>query len=76
MALSRSKDLLILVGTSEGLNETLPLDALLNRVVDRITSEGETIDARRPTDAAPLVRATFDPAFGRESISKGPAAEG
>jgi superfamily I DNA and/or RNA helicase len=76
VAMSRSKELLILVGTSEGLNRTLPADALLNRVVDRITSEGETIDARRPTDVGPLVRATFDPAFGSESISKGPAAQG
>ena len=76
VAMSRSKDLLILVGTSEGLNRTLPLDALLNRVIDRITSEGETIDARRPTDVGPLVRATFDPAIGSESISKRPAAEG
>ncbi len=76
VAMSRSKELLILVGTSEGLNQTLPLDALLNRVIDRITSEGETIDARRPTDLGPLVRATLDPAIGSESISKGPAAEG
>ena len=66
VALSRSKDLLILVGTSDGLTRTLPEDALLNRVVDRITSDGETIDARRPTDAGPLVRAMIDSAIGNE----------
>ncbi len=57
VAMSRSRNLLILVGTSDGLKQTLPADALLNRVVDRISFDGVTIDARRPTDAAPLVQA-------------------
>jgi hypothetical protein len=75
VALSRSKDLLILVGTSEGLTRTLPSDALLIRVVDRITSAGETIDARRPTDAGSLVRGMLDPTIGNESISEGPVIQ-
>ena len=69
VALSRSRDLLIVVGTSAGLTRTLPSDALLNRVVQRITRDGETIDARRPTDAGPLVRAMLD-APGSETVSE------
>ena len=64
VALSRSKNVLILVGTTEGLKQTLPSDALLNRVVDRISSDGETIDARRPTDAARLVTSRSNTAGG------------
>ena len=71
VALSRSKDLLIVVGTSEGLTRTLPPDALLNRVVERITRDGETVDARRPTDAAPLVRALLDSVPACDSEAKG-----
>jgi superfamily I DNA and/or RNA helicase len=71
VALSRSKDMLIVVGTSAGLTRTLPADALLNRVVERIIREGETIDARRPTDAAPLVRAMLDSVPCRDTDSEG-----
>lgn len=71
VALSRSKEMLIVVGTSAGLARTLPPDALLNRVVARITRDGQTIDARRPTDAAPMVREMLDSAPGSDTISAG-----
>jgi hypothetical protein len=71
VALSRSKNMLIVVGTSDGLTRTLPPDALLNRVVERITRDGETIDARRPTDAGPLVRAMHGSALGSKTIPEG-----
>lgn len=58
VALSRSKDLLILVGTTPGLKKTLPADALLNRVMARVAEDGVTVDASRPLDVAPLARAT------------------
>lgn len=45
VALSRSRDLLIVVGTVEGLRRTLPEDALLNRVVERVCRDGEVLDA-------------------------------
>jgi len=45
VALSRCRESLILVGTREGLRQTLPAGALLNRVIARIASEGVTIDA-------------------------------
>jgi len=48
VALSRSRDMLIVVGTIEGLRRTLPPDALLNRVVDRVCSGGVVLDAARP----------------------------
>ena len=47
VALSRSRDLLIVVGTVEGLRRTLPGDALLNRVVERVCRDGEVLDAAR-----------------------------
>ncbi|MFQ5678863.1 MAG: DEAD/DEAH box helicase [Gemmatimonadota bacterium] len=47
VALSRTKEILVLVGTSEGLRSTLPEDALLNRVIARIQREGTVVDARR-----------------------------
>jgi superfamily I DNA and/or RNA helicase len=56
VALSRSRDLLILVGTTAGLRRTLPADALLNRVMARVAKEGTTVDARRAFDVGPLVR--------------------
>ncbi len=57
VALSRSRDLLILVGTTPGLLRTLPPDALLTRVMARVAEHGVTIDASRPIDVAPIVRA-------------------
>jgi hypothetical protein len=40
-------------------------------VVERITRDGETIDARRPTDAGPLVRAMHGSALGSKTIPEG-----
>jgi superfamily I DNA and/or RNA helicase len=45
VALSRSRDRLIVVGTVEGLRRTLPEGALLNRVVERVCHEGTVVDA-------------------------------
>jgi hypothetical protein len=50
VALSRSRDLLLVVATSEGLAQTLPGEALLNRVVERISSEGSVVDGRLMSD--------------------------
>ncbi len=50
VALSRSQDLLILLATVDGLRQTLPADALLNRVVDRVISSGTVVDGRRVAD--------------------------
>jgi hypothetical protein len=41
--LSRSRDLLILVATVEGLRRTLPEEALLNRVVERLRRDGVVV---------------------------------
>lgn len=57
VALSRTRDLLVVVGTPEGLEETLPEDALLNRVVARIQRDGVTVDARGLEDTSRLFRA-------------------
>ncbi len=54
VALSRSRDMLIVVGTVEGLRRTLPTDALLNRVVERICRDGVVLDAGRPGSFASL----------------------
>ncbi|TFG65412.1 MAG: hypothetical protein E4H28_04285, partial [Gemmatimonadales bacterium] len=43
VALSRSRDLLIVVATVEGLRRTLPQEALLNRVVDRVRRDGVVV---------------------------------
>lgn len=43
VALSRSRDLLILVATVEGLRRTLPEEALLNRVVERLRRDGVVV---------------------------------
>ena len=45
VALSRTRDMLVLVGTSDGLRQTLPPDALLNRVVDRVRAGGTVLAA-------------------------------
>lgn len=47
VALSRSRDLLLVVATRDGLGRTLPAEALLNRVVARIAAEGSVVDGRR-----------------------------
>lgn len=44
VALSRSRDTLIVVGTSAGLGQTLPADALLLRTVKAIRDRGQVID--------------------------------
>lgn len=46
VALSRTRDMLVVVGTVEGLRKTLPEDALLNRLVARMQREGIVVDAR------------------------------
>ena len=50
VALSRSRDLLLVVATPEGLARTLPGEALLNRVVARIAADGSVVDGRRMSD--------------------------
>ncbi|MFQ5529840.1 MAG: DEAD/DEAH box helicase [Gemmatimonadota bacterium] len=64
VALSRSRDLLIVLATVEGLRRTLPEEALLNRVVNMVLGTGVVVDGRRVADlhsalgqlpAAPLV---------------------
>lgn len=55
VALSRSRDRLIVVGSIEGLRRTLPEDALLNRVVERICRDGAVLDARRPAGLGALL---------------------
>jgi hypothetical protein len=60
VALSRSRELLILVGTTAGLRRTLPADALLNRVMARVAKEGTTVDARHAFDVGPLVRTNWN----------------
>ena len=47
VALSRSRDSLILVGTSVGLGQTLPPDALLIRTLEAIRDRGRVIDGAR-----------------------------
>jgi len=59
VALSRSRDLLIIVGTLDGLAATLREDALLNRVLRRVAERGVTVDARRAIDIRPMARAAF-----------------
>ena len=61
VALSRSRDLLIVLGTVEGLRRTLPSDALLNKVVDRLLGQGTLVDGRRTSDLREvLARAPLD----------------
>ena len=55
VALSRSRDLLVVVGTIDGLRHTLPEAALLNRVVERICRDGIVLDAHRPGSFARLL---------------------
>jgi hypothetical protein len=55
VALSRSRDRLIVVGSIKGLRRTLPEDALLNRVVERICRDGMVLDARRPAELGALL---------------------
>ncbi|MDH3428329.1 MAG: AAA domain-containing protein, partial [Gemmatimonadota bacterium] len=50
VALSRSQDLLIVLATVEGLRRTLPGDALLNRVVNRVIDTGIVVDGSRIAD--------------------------
>ncbi len=47
VALSRSRDALIVVGTSAGLATTLPADSLLVRTLDLIRDRGRVIDGTR-----------------------------
>jgi hypothetical protein len=50
VALSRSRDLLLVVATADGLARTLPAEALLNRVVARVAADGTRVDGRRVAD--------------------------
>ncbi len=54
VALSRTRDMLVVVAAVEGLRETLPEGALLNRVVDRIREDGAVLDAKQIADAPKL----------------------
>lgn len=56
VALSRTRHMLVVVAAVEGLQETLPERALLNRVVDRVCSRGATLDAREMSKAPELFR--------------------
>lgn len=56
VALSRSRDLLLVVATVQGLARTLPAEALLNRVVARVVADGVRIDGRRVPDLLELFR--------------------
>jgi len=47
VAMSRSRETLIVVGTGAGLAKTLPPDALLLRTVDTIRERGRVIDGSR-----------------------------
>ena len=51
VALSRTRDMLVMVGTPDGLAETLPEDALLNRVLARVERDGVVVDAKGIEDA-------------------------
>lgn len=57
VALSRTRHMLVVVAAVEGLRETLPERALLNRVVERIRSAGGVLDAREISRAPELFRA-------------------
>ncbi len=54
VALSRTRDMLVVVAAVEGLRETLPEDALLNRVVARIRRDGAVLGAKHVADAPRL----------------------
>lgn len=54
VALSRTRDMLVVVASVEGLRETLPEDALLNRVVGRIRRDGAVLGAKEIADAPRL----------------------
>jgi hypothetical protein len=45
VALSRAQEMLVVVGSVEGLRSTLPDDALLNRVLERIALHGSALGA-------------------------------
>lgn len=57
VALSRARDMLVVVGTAEGLRQTLPEEALLNRVLARIRAEGTVLGVDRMGQAPGLFRA-------------------
>ncbi|MFQ5689965.1 MAG: DEAD/DEAH box helicase [Gemmatimonadota bacterium] len=46
VALSRTRDMLVVVGTGEGLERTLPPGALLLRVLERLRASGVVLEAR------------------------------
>jgi hypothetical protein len=54
VALSRTRDMLVVVAAVEGLKETLPEEALLNRVVDRIRRDGAVLPAKQIANAPKL----------------------
>ena len=54
VALSRTRDMLVVVAAVEGLKGTLPEEALLNRVVDRVRRDGAVVDAKQIADAGRL----------------------
>lgn len=54
VALSRTRDMLVVVAAVEGLKETLPEDALLNRVVARLRRDGAVLGAKEIAKAPTL----------------------
>lgn len=53
VALSRTRDMLVIVGSREGLRQTLPPEALLNRVVERVRASGQVLEGRKVREQAP-----------------------
>lgn len=53
VALSRTRDMLVVVATREGLRRTLPEEALLNRLIDRMSDRGRVVDARTIREVGP-----------------------
>lgn len=54
VALSRTRHMLVVVAAVEGLRETLPEEALLNRVVDRIQRDGAVLGGKEISEAPRL----------------------
>lgn len=51
VALSRARDMLVVVASRQGLLRTLPQTALLNRAIERIAESGTVVDAAGVADA-------------------------
>lgn len=51
VALSRTREMLIIIGTRDGLRTTLPEEALLNRAIEQVARDGLVIEGARLRDA-------------------------